>query len=186
MVWRVLLVPDGYTLWGILSDIVVGLLERTEYPMSRLLNIHGTLSPVRCVACDYDIYVQKPEDLPFLLLLTNCNDRPQSITDLPHCPKCNNLLRPGVVWFGERLAAGAPDSVDEWIARGSVDLVITIGTSLKVFPAAEWVDAVRDDGAALAVFELENGYQLVDGWEAGDWLFTGDVEKILPEILRSI
>ena len=81
-----------------------------------------------------------------------------SLSDLTRCPKCENLLRPGVVWFGKRLAAGAPDDIDTWISEGGVDLVIAAGTSLEVFPAAEWVGTVREDGAPLAVFELDNGH----------------------------
>ena len=57
---------------------------------------------------------------------------------------------------------------------------------MRVFPAAEWVDTVRNDGAALAVFELENGYQLVDEWNVGDWLFTGDIEMLLPKVMQFI
>lgn len=179
---------DTYILYGERGLTLVGLLERTEYPRSRLLSIHGSLGRVRCVACDYNVHVKKPEDLPFLLRLSANDDNSSvmQVSDLPHCPGCGGLLRPGVVWFGERLAAGAPDSVDEWISRGEVDLVITIGTSLRVFPAAEWVDSVRNDGASLAVFELENGYQLVDEWNVGDWLFTGDIELLLPKVMQFV
>lgn len=107
-----------------------------------------------------------------------------ALSDLPQCPKCKNLLRPGVVWFGERLAAGAPDSIDQWISEGSVDLVVVAGSSLEVFPAAEWVHTVREYGAALAVFELENGHLSVDEWNEDDWLFEGDIAVILPKILE--
>ena len=45
---------------------------------------------------------------------------------------------------------------------------------------------VRRDGAALAVFELENGYQIVDKWNVVDWLFTGDIEMLLPKVMQFI
>jgi NAD+-dependent protein deacetylase sirtuin 5 len=83
---------------------------------------------------DYSTDVRTPDEMPFLLLLSNSNDQSRSLTfsDLPHYPYCTNLLRLGVVWFGGKLAAGAPDSIDEWMSEEHVDLVIAAGTSLEV------------------------------------------------------
>lgn len=58
--------------------------------------------------------------------------------DLPPCPKCHtNILRPGVVWFGESLPSGVIRIADKYIAHpDGVDLVLVIGTSAQVWPAA--------------------------------------------------
>jgi NAD-dependent deacetylase sirtuin 5 len=152
--------------------------------MSRLLDIHGTLTIVRCTTCDYSTKVHEPRDIPFLLSLsTDHQKRPVALSDLPHCPNCANLLRPGVVWFGERLAAGAPDSVDKWMLEGHVDLVISAGTSLEVFPAAEWVSTARAYGVSLAIIDAGD-HTLVDELDGDDWLFKGDIALILPKIIQ--
>ncbi|KAF1961552.1 DHS-like NAD/FAD-binding domain-containing protein [Byssothecium circinans] len=173
--------------WVTVSQNVDGLLEQTEHPKERLLGIHGSLRVVRCTetACDYTTTIDKPEDLPSLLSLSNTTalSRPVTVSDLPHCPKCASLLRPGVVWFGERLAAGAPDSIDDWVAEEPIDLVIAAGTSLNVFPAAEWVHTARACGAALAIFDTEREHGLVEELEEGDWFFEGDIAVILPGIV---
>ena len=119
------------------------------------------------------------------MLLSVAGDQARSIdmSDLPRCPTCENLLRPGVVWFGERLAAGAPDNVDDWIAETDIDLVIAVGTSLEVFPAAEWVGTVREYGAALAIFDLDRRHLHENEWNDEDWFFEGDVSVVLPKIL---
>jgi len=90
-------------------------------------------------------------------------------------------LRPGVVWFGERLAAGAPDNIDEWISEEAIDLVIAAGTSLEVFPAAEWVSTARTLGASLAIIDTD--YRFRDELDDDDWFFEGDIAIILPRIL---
>lgn len=92
-------------------------------------------------------------------------------------------MRPGVVWFGERLAAGAPDRIDEWISEEGIDLVIAAGTSLEVFPAAEWVHTARACGASLAIIDAENDHRLVEELSDNDWFFQGDIAVILPRIL---
>ncbi|EMD59377.1 hypothetical protein COCSADRAFT_102249 [Bipolaris sorokiniana ND90Pr] len=170
--------------WLSINQNVDGLLEQTGHPMSRLLNIHGTLKIVRCTACDYSINVHKPEDVPFLLSLSNTDHKARSValSDLPHCPRCANLLRPGVVWFGERLAAGAPDSVDEWMSEEHIDLVIAAGTSLQVFPAAEWVSTARACGASLAIIDAGD-YEIVEEFDETDWFLKGDIAFVLPKIV---
>lgn len=166
------------------ANSILGLLERTNYPMSRLLNIHGALQLVHCTACDYKISIQKPEDLPFLQSLSTATDRSHIVlSDLPHCPKCTNLLRPGVIWFGERLAAGAPDSIDKWLLEDGIDLVIAAGTSLEVYPAAEWVTTARANGASLAIIDLDKNHRIVDELNNGDLFFRKDIAMILPKVL---
>jgi NAD-dependent deacetylase sirtuin 5 len=99
---------------GRCANILSGLLEQTDHPASSLLDIHGTLKHVRCTTCDYNINVASPRDIPFLLSLSNADSQSRSavLSELPRCLKCTNLLRPGIVWFGERLTAGAPDNID--------------------------------------------------------------------------
>jgi len=105
------------------------------------------------------------------------------LSDLPRCPECTQLLRPGVVWFGERLAAGAPDCIDNWLLEDGIDLVIAAGTSLNVYPAAEWVTTARDQGASLALIDPNRDHQLLDTLDSGDMFFEQDVTTVLPEVL---
>ena len=65
--------------------------------------------------------------------------------ELPRCPKCHNLLRPGVVWFGESLPTAILDAVDDYISSSDhIDLILVIGTSSQVYPAAGYVDTARE------------------------------------------
>ncbi|KAF2806059.1 DHS-like NAD/FAD-binding domain-containing protein [Mytilinidion resinicola] len=153
--------------WLTINQNVDGLLEQTDHPMSRLLGIHGTLKIVRCTTCDYNTNVHKPHDIPFLLSLSNANNQSRSaaLSDLPHCPKYR---------------------IDEWISEERIDLVIAAGTSLEVFPAAEWVDTARACGASLAIIDAEKDHRLVDELNDNDWFFKGDIAVILPSILPRI
>lgn len=105
---------------------------------------------------------------------------------LPHCPQCNKLLRPGVVWFGESLPSSVLDVVDAFIEGPDIiDIVMVIGTSARVFPAAGYIELARDRGARVAVINTE--WDLPPGeLEEGDWFFQGDAAVILPELLKPI
>jgi len=53
----------------------------------------------------------------------------------PRCDHCGAPVRPGVVWFGEALPADAFEAAVA--AAANCDVLITVGTSGAVFPAAE-------------------------------------------------
>jgi NAD-dependent deacetylase len=54
--------------------------------------------------------------------------------EFPKCPKCGRILKPAITFFGESLPAGAlREAVEE---AQEADLMLVLGTSLTVFPAA--------------------------------------------------
>ncbi|KAI4120266.1 MAG: hypothetical protein LQ338_007143 [Usnochroma carphineum] len=78
------------------------------------------------------------------------------VEELPHCPKCKTgLLRPGVVWFGEALPTKTINAVDQFVEESKIDLMLVIGTSARVYPAARYVWEARARGARVAVFNMD-------------------------------
>lgn len=112
------------------------------------------------------------------------------IQHLPHCPQCKHgLLRPGVVWFGEMLPEKVLTDIETWMGEqrdpaAKIDLIMVIGTSAKVYPAAGFVDRARAQGARVAIVNMDPNDVPAGGLREGDWFFQGDAAKILPEILK--
>ncbi|KAK3701783.1 hypothetical protein LTR37_015303 [Vermiconidia calcicola] len=114
--------------------------------------------------------------------------------DLPHCPKCKtNLLRPGVVWFGEALPRDVLDTVDDFLEARTedgrpekIDLIMVIGTSAQVTPAASYIDFARAKGAMVCVVNMDTNDAPSSGWREGDWLFQGDAAILVPELLKPV
>nr|EAQ70781.1 hypothetical protein MGCH7_ch7g188 [Pyricularia oryzae 70-15] len=109
--------------------------------------------------------------------------------DLPQCPKCKSeLLRPGIVWFGESLPEDTVDKADALFQDEAdpIDLCLVIGTSAKVWPAAGYVDEARDKGARVAVvnlYEDDGSKNVIPG---RDWSFIGDAAEVIPLILKPV
>ncbi|HUW83038.1 MAG TPA: NAD-dependent deacylase [Phycisphaerae bacterium] len=95
-----------------------------------VIELHGNLWHVRCVACSYQRQVVG-EKLPAE----------------PRCPHCGDWLRPGVVWFGELLPTDALDAARR--ATDACDVMLVVGTSAVVQPAALMADWARQHGAAV-------------------------------------
>lgn len=107
--------------------------------------------------------------------------------DLPTCPNCHRLLRPGVVWFGESLPNAVLDAVDKFIDQPErIDIMMVIGTSAKVFPAANYAIEARKKGARVCVVNMDESDRPPGGWEEGDWFFKGDAAVIVPKLLEPI
>ncbi|WP_461257556.1 Sir2 family NAD-dependent protein deacetylase, partial [Treponema sp. R80B11-R83G3] len=54
--------------------------------------------------------------------------------EMPKCPKCGRVLKPAITFFGESLPA---DALRKATAESQkADLMLVLGTSLTVFPAA--------------------------------------------------
>jgi NAD-dependent deacetylase len=97
---------------------------------ARLVRLHGSLWELACWdRCGQPRWRDDRMPLPELP---------------PRCPRCTGLARPGVVWFGESLAA---QDVEKAARAARCDVFMTIGTSAVVHPAAGLVEEARRHGA---------------------------------------
>lgn len=113
------------------------------------LALHGTISRARCLnpKCDRVVDVR-------------LETMPQSSDDVPRCQECNARLRPDVVLFGERLSMAVWSRA--WRASEEADVVLAIGTSLQVHPAADLVLEPVSRGIPGAWLDLDPAKMLPD------------------------
>ncbi len=120
-----------------------------------IIKLHGDIWLLRCLKCG-----QEREDR-------------SELTDLPpHC-ECGGMLRPGVVWFGEQLPAGAIERAEE--AVRACDLLIVAGTSAQVYPAAGLIPMAR---TAIEINPEETEYSSIVAYS-----IRGPSAEILPQLL---
>ncbi|HZN46521.1 MAG TPA: NAD-dependent protein deacylase [Ramlibacter sp.] len=93
----------------------------------------------------------------------------------PRCAACGNLRRPAVVWFGELLPAAELAAAEE--AAASCDLMLVVGTSGVVYPAAGLARATR----GRVVIVNPEPTELDD---AADAVLQGTAAALLPQLLE--
>jgi NAD-dependent deacetylase len=100
-----------------------------------ILEIHGCLHRTRCTGCGL-VEDRGLEELP----------------PLPTCGDCSALLRPDIVWFHEPLPG------DVWeqavVAAMECDVLLVVGTSAVVYPAASLIPIAREKDRPAAVIEF--------------------------------
>ena len=106
---------------------------------------------------------------------------PDEVEDdgLPRCSECGELLRPGVVWFGETIPEQAlRDATD---AAGACDIMLCIGTSAQVYPAAGLAGLAKQNGAVTVEINPEP-----TGGSEFDYVIQGKSGLILPDLVASL
>jgi NAD-dependent deacetylase len=101
-----------------------------------VLKVHGDIWNVRCTVCG----AERVE------LQTPLNAIP------PFCP-CGGMERPGVVWFGEAL----PEPVWTQAQRAvrEAEVLLVVGTSAVVYPAAGLANLAKSTGAKVIEINIE-------------------------------
>ncbi len=127
---------------------------------SNLVEIHGNIWMVRCTACGV---IEKNVDVPIAIL--------------PTCRHCRGLLRPHIVWFGESLST--EDLAQATAALRTCDILLVIGTSGVVYPAAGFAAVAKGAGAFVAEINLEATTQSA----LVDCSLQGRAKDIVPLLL---
>lgn len=121
----------------VITQNVDGLHERVAPQEAIVLRLHGSLAQDRCSACDFR------EAVDF-----------QHLPKLHRCPRCGELVRPDVVWFGEELDEYVWQMAEQ--AAREAEVMLVIGTSGEVWPAVGLVHLAARNGEVIVV-NLEPG-----------------------------
>ncbi len=119
-------------------------------------HLHGSLFQFRCSIC------AKPYSL------TEFPSEPATRRTPPTCSLCGNLIRPGVVWFGEPLPQKEWTLAEEKMA--TADVVVIVGTSGVVQPAASLPLIAAELG--IPILEISPAETELSRWCTRSWKTT--------------
>jgi NAD-dependent deacetylase len=132
-----------------------------------VLALHGNLSEDRWL--DLCALARRPQDA--------CAVEQAEPGRPPRCPQCSNMLRPAVVWFGEALPVDALTAAQR--AAQECDLMLVVGTSGEVYPAAGLAHQARRAGAKVVVLNPEP----TELDAVAHAVLTGTSAQLLPALL---
>jgi NAD-dependent deacetylase len=127
-----------------------------------VLELHGNIERSYCIDCGKfaaDVEVS-------------------SENKVPHCPTCNGIIRPDIVWFGEMLPEGVFEAAAE--AANRCELFLTVGTSAVVYPAASLPLIARKNGAYIVEINMERTEISHNVHET----LLGKAGEILPQLVK--
>jgi NAD-dependent deacetylase len=116
---------------AVITQNVDGLHQRAG--SREVVEVHGSLREAECIHCGVRVPMEDAlASLP-----------------LPPCPECGEILKPGVVMFGELLPAAAIERAQ--VLAAEAGLLLVVGSSLEVHPIAGLPGQTIEAGGALAI-----------------------------------
>ncbi|RME43137.1 MAG: NAD-dependent protein deacylase [Chloroflexi bacterium] len=134
----------------------------------RVIELHGHLRTVRCLRCGH-----QSESEPYLRAFLDEGT-------MPICPQCENVMKPDVVLFGEPLPEREIVRAQEEALHS--DVMLVVGSSLEVMPAADLPALAVRSGSRLIIVNLSmTPYDYL-----ADVVIHGDVAEVLPALVEAV
>lgn len=140
----------------------------TKAGSQTVYELHGHLRDMTCIQC---YHIQQSADI-FSKFIED--------QQVPICSECGNVLKPNVILFGEQLPM--QEFVVAQMAIEEADLLLVVGSSLEVAPAADLPLVALDNGAKMVIINYQPTY--LDS--KADVVINDEIATILPQIVDQI
>lgn len=125
---------------GVITQNIDGLHQMAGTSPEKIVELHGTNRKTICLECgdlkDWDqVYERLKEG-----------------EEVPLCQKCQGLLKPNTISFGQSLDSEVLQRAFDWIK--GCDLILAVGSTLMVEPAASIPRVAKQEGAKLVIITL--------------------------------
>jgi NAD-dependent protein deacetylase/lipoamidase len=151
-------------LHALITQNIDGLHQRAGNSPNRVIEVHGTMHAVVCLNCGWKG--------PMLETL----QRVRAGEEDPPCLHCNGMLKSDTISFGQPLV---PEVIERALtAAQQTDLLISVGTSLQVYPIAGAVPAAKSAGARVVILNA----QPTPFDNIADAVLAGSISEVLPQI----
>jgi NAD-dependent deacetylase len=152
-------------LHALITQNIDGLHQMAGNSQDVVIEVHGTVRDVVCMACGMTAPMQK------------ALDRVRAGEEDPPCRDCGGILKSATISFGQALV---PDVINRAMdAAAQADLFFAIGTSLQVYPIAGAVQAAHEAGAKIIILNAEP--TPFDG--IADFVSRDPIGTILPQLV---
>ena len=149
----------------LVTQNIDGLHQLAGSSPDRVIEIHGTIREVACLACAYRV----PMQIALERLAAGEQD--------PECPDCGGILKSATISFGQSLVAH--DLARAEAAARHCDLLLAVGSTLSVYPVAGLVPIAKETGARIVIVNGEP--TAMD--DIADAVLVGDLNNLLPSVL---
>lgn len=155
---------------GILKAVITQNIDRLHQKSGskKVYELHGSMETLSCGHC------HKQQ------LLESVIDEFINQQIIPHCSKCGSILKPDIVLYEEPLPQKVWNSAETEVLKA--DLLLVVGSSLEVYPAASLPILAVQNGCKLILNNLDT--TSMDG--IADDLIHWNTAEALPALLEEI
>lgn len=159
---------EAAQLHAIVTQNIDRLHQRAGSSPGRVLEIHGNMVEAVCWDCGARS------------LTLEALERLDAGDPDPSCLACGGMLKTATVMFGQQLDRAVLDAAVE--AASSCDVLVAVGTTLHVHPAAGLCDVAKASGAQLVI--VNGGPTAYD--DVADRVIVGSISEELPALVGEL
>ncbi|RNL86757.1 SIR2 family NAD-dependent protein deacylase [Halostreptopolyspora alba] len=152
---------------ALVTQNVDGLHQAAGTCPERVIEVHGTVHWVVCMACGLRTPAQE--------VFPRLEEEPD-----PHCLECGGIQKSDTISFGQQLDPDVLDAAVE--ATRDCEVFLAVGTSLAVYPVAGLCDIAVDRGASLVIVNAEpTPYD-----DAAEVVLNEPIGRVLPALVAEV
>jgi len=152
----------------VITQNVDGLHQKAGVPEEKVIELHGTLKFVKCLSCG--------KRYPIAEIAKKLGDS----ADEPVCDDCGGMLKSATISFGEPMPVA--ETAEAQRRSRECDLMLVLGSSLVVYPAAYMPLYAKEAGAKLVIINV--GTTAMDSY--ADVHINARVGEVLPKIVERV
>ena len=150
---------------AVITQNIDSLHQRSGLPAERVIELHGTATEAVCLDCGDRVTADEA-----------CR-RVEAGEPAPRCRECRGMLKPATTLFGEELPPGVMTRAEAAVEQ--CDLLLAVGSSLEVEPAASLPRLARAAGARAIVVNREpTPHDAI-----ADVVVRGEIGAVLPALV---
>ena len=150
---------------SVITQNIDGLHQRSGVPESKVIELHGTTRYCKCLTCG-----QRYENAEVRRMWSD------SSGDAPDCTVCGGIIKAATISFGQAMPEAEMERAA--VEALSCDLMLAIGSSLVVFPAAGFPLNAKRNGARLVILNREP----TDMDEYADLVINAEIGPVLTAV----
>jgi NAD-dependent deacetylase len=155
----------------LVTQNIDGLHQAAGSSPDRIVEIHGTMRDVVCLSCG----ARQPMEP--VLARVRAGEADPACTNEVGDGACGGILKSATISFGQNLVASDLRRCEEAALR--CDLLLAVGSTLSVYPAAGLVPAAHRAGARVVIVNAEpTQYDTL-----ADVVVHGPIGEVLPAIV---
>jgi len=151
---------------GVITQNIDGLHQKAH--TKNIVELHGTVNESKCMRC-HKVY-------PITTMINQVLNGNYS----PSCEVCQGLLKPNAIFFGEPLLSETLIKADKMIE--DCDLMIVLGSSLLVYPAAHYPDKASSNGTKLVIINIQETH--IDKY--AEVVIHDKIGEVFPQIVEKV
>ncbi|MCK5568646.1 MAG: hypothetical protein KAJ15_02955 [Spirochaetes bacterium] len=158
----------------IITQNIDGLHQKSGFPEERVTELHGIGRYIACLDC------KKQYSWEEILPRFNADGTLPESKDTPRCDSCDGFLKPATISFGQ--AMPEQETAEAFIRAAESDVLIVIGSSLQVYPAASIPQEAVKSGSYFCIINNE----ATPLNPMADQVLQGQAGKILSMLVHAI